>query len=264
MDLREKRPALWLGAVTALVSVWLVAPVLIIIPLSFTGTRSFQFPPQGWSFQWYQSFFSDPEWYESLFFSLRVAVIVMVAATVLGTSAAFALARGTGAFRNAFQGLIMLPMIVPIIVSAVATMMVFLQWNLNGNILGFVAAHTALALPFVVIAVGASLSGFDRKLETAAASLGATPWSTFRRVTLPSILPGVLSGAVFAFVTSLDEAVVSLFLATPGTRTLPVQMFSSVTVQIDPTIAAASSVVVVVTTALVLGPQIILSKRKAL
>jgi len=152
-------------------------------------------------------------------------------------------------------------MVVPQIVAAIGVYAVFLQWRLSGTVAGFVLAHTAIALPFVVVAVSAALRGHDRRLERAAASLGAGPWTTFRRITLPIILPGVLSGAVFAFVTSLDEVVVALYLQSPTLHTLPVQMFSSVTVETDPTIASASSLVLVVTTALILLPQLLRRER---
>lgn len=233
-----------------LVGAWLLVPTLIVIPISFSGNDSFQFPPSSWSLRHYETFFTDPSWLNSLLISVQLAAIVTVVATVLGTAASFALSRTAFAGRGVVNGLFLAPLIVPGIVIAVAVYVAFLQWGLIGTPLGFIAAHTVLALPFVVVNVTAALAGFDRMLERAAASLGASSLATFRRVTLPLIAPGLLSGAVFAFVTSFDEVVVSMFVQSPQLQTLPVRMFTSVTNEVDPTIAAASTVVIVVTTVL--------------
>lgn len=240
-----------------LVGTILVAPTLVVIPLSFAGTRSFVFPPEGWSLRWYANFFADPGWRGALVTSLQIALAVAVLATVLGTAAAFALDRGRIPGTTAIHGVLLAPIVVPQIVAAIGVYAAFLQWRLSGTVAGFVLGHTTLAVPFVVVAVSASLRGYDRSLDLAAGSLGAPPWTVFRRVTLPIILPGVLSGLVFAFVTSLDEVVMALYLQSPTLQTLPVQMFSSVTVETDPTIAAASSLVLVVTTGLVLLSQLL-------
>ncbi|MFD1507189.1 ABC transporter permease [Georgenia yuyongxinii] len=241
----------------ALVAVWLGAPGFIIIPLGFTDAQSFRFPPEGWSLRWYRRFFTEPAWVDALANSIQVALIVMVVATVIGSAAAYSLSRSRLRGQGIISAAILAPMIVPGIVTAVAVLGVFLRWRLNGTLFGFVVAHTVLALPFVFVAVTASLRTFNRDLERAATSLGSGPWSTFRLVTLPMILPGVLSGAVFAFVTSLDEVVIALYLQTPDLRTLPVQMFNSVTIDVDPTIAAGSTLILLVTTMLVLLPQVL-------
>jgi putative spermidine/putrescine transport system permease protein len=254
---RARRSPWGLKVWCVFVAAWLAAPGLVIIPLGFAQAQSFQFPPAGWSLRWYQRFFTEPDWRDALTTSLKVAVLVMVAATLLGSAAAYSLDRTRIPGKGIISAVLLAPMIVPGIVTAVAMLGVFLRWQLNGTLLGFVAAHTVLALPFVFVAVAASLRTFDRNLERAATSLGAGPWYTFRRVTLPLILPAVLSGAVFAFVTSLDEVVIALYLQTPDMRTLPVQMFNSVTVDVDPTIAAASTLILVVTTTLVLLPQLL-------
>lgn len=231
-----------------LVGLLLLVPTLMVIPMGFTSGSSFRFPPDGWSLRWYRNLFSDPAWTDALLNSLWIGLLVTVLATVLGTASAYGLARSRVFGGGLVRGLHMAPQIVPNIVVAVAIYAVFLVWGLTGTVLGFVLAHTALALPFVIVAVSTSLAGMDVRLEQAAASLGANRWQTFMRVTLPAIRPGVLSGAVFAFATSFDEVVVALFLRTPQLQTLPVQMFNAVTVEIDPTIAAASSLIVVVTT----------------
>lgn len=263
MGENELRGGIGLRLLAALVGAILVAPTLVVIPLSFTGRASFAFPPESWSLRWYENFFTDPGWRDALLTSLRIALLVAVVASALGTCAALAL-NNSGRFRGKglVNGLLMAPMIVPQIVAAIGVYAVFLVWGLTGTTAGFVLAHTALAIPFVIVAVSAVLRGYDRRLEQAAASLGARPFTTFTRVTLPLILPGVLSGAVFAFVTSLDEVVVALYLQSPELHTLPVKMFSSVTVETDPTIAAASTLVLVVTTALILLPQLVRRSSK--
>jgi putative spermidine/putrescine transport system permease protein len=175
--------------------------------------------------------------------------------------AAFGLARLRPRWRGPVNGFLLSPMIVPHILVALVVFSAFLQIGLNGTLIGIILAHTAMALPFVVIAVTARLQGMDGRLPGVAASLGASPVSAFRRVTLPLVLPGVLSGAVLAFVTSLDEVVIALFLQAPGAITLPVQMFNSITVQIDPTISAASSLMVVLVSVPILLAQIVGARR---
>lgn len=244
--LRRRLLTVW----CVLVGVWLLAPMLVVIPMSFTSRRSLNFPPEGWSLQWYRNFFSEPQWYEALFTSLYVALLVALVATAVGTAAAFGLVRGRFPGKGAVNALLLAPLVVPVVIVAIAVFATYLQWRLSGTVLGFVLAHTALAIPFVIITVSSSLRTFDRRLELAAANLGANAAATFRRVTLPLILPGVLSGALFAFITSFDEVVVALFLQSPDVRTLPVQMFTSVTREVDPTIAAASSMILALTTAL--------------
>ncbi|MCW0214872.1 MAG: ABC transporter permease [Pseudonocardia sp.] len=233
-----------------LVGLWLVVPTLIVVPISFSGEDSFAFPPSSWSLRHYTTFFTESSWLTSLLVSLQLALIVTVVATVLGTMAAFALARTSFVGKGTVDGLFLAPLIVPGIVVAVAMYAAFLGWGLVGTPVGFVAAHSVLALPFVTVNVTAALAGFDRTLERAAAGLGASSFTTFRSVTFPLIRPGILAGALFAFVTSFDEVVVSLFIQSPNLQTLPVRMFNSVTNEVDPTIAAASTVVLVISTAL--------------
>lgn len=240
------RLLLWLFC--ALVALWLVAPALVVIPLSLTDKPSFNFPPTGWSTRWYHNFFDDPGWSASLFASLRVGLLVMLVATVTGTAAAVALTRSNFRGRQVVRGLLLAPMIAPVIVVAIGLYALFLRAQLLGTTFGFVVAHSVLALPFVVIPVTASLQGFDRRLESAAAICGATKWNTFRQITLPLVAPGVVSGALFAFVTSFDEVVLSLFIQSPYLQTLPVKMYGSVTRDTDPTIAAAATIILVITT----------------
>jgi putative spermidine/putrescine transport system permease protein len=262
MTARRERPPVLLVVFACVVAIVLVAPTLIVIPMSFTSEQTFAFPPEGWSTQWYENFFSDPEWYESALLSLKVAAVVVVLATTLGTIAAFALMRGRGPWKTPTRALLFAPIIVPGVIIAISVYYVFLKWNLVTTFRGFVFAHTVLAIPLVILPVSASLAGFDRGLERAATSLGASPFAAFRQVTLPIILPGVLTGALFAFLTSFDEAIVSLFISGPAVRTLPVQMYGSVTASVDPTIAAASTMVIVVSTSLLFIAAIFLSRRR--
>ncbi len=213
MVLRRISP---LRIVVALVALVLLVPTLMVIPMSFTAGSTFEFPPKGLSLRWYENFFSDPAWRDALLNSLWIGLLVTVVATVLGTASAYGLSRTRGAGRAAVRGLHMAPQIVPNIVVAVAIYAIFLRWGLTGTTLGFVLAHVCLALPFVLVAVTASLEGLDRRLEHAAASLGANPWQTFFRVTLPAIRPGVLSGAVFAFATSVRRGRRLAVPAQPG------------------------------------------------
>ncbi|WP_232374879.1 ABC transporter permease [Mycolicibacterium mengxianglii] len=259
-----RRSAVWRGLLLvfcAAVAAWLVAPSLIVIPLSFTDRPSFNFPPTGWSTQWYVNFFTDPSWLWSLEASIRVGLLVTVVATVCGTAAAVAFSRTRFFGDQGLRALLLSPMIVPVIVVAIGIYAIYLRLNLLGTTTGFVVAHSVLALPFVIIPVSASLQGFDRRLEDAAAICGANRWTTFRTVILPQVAPGVLSGALFAFATSFDEVVLSLFIQSPYLQTLPVRMYASITRDTDPTIAAAATVILAITTALTILASIFAIRR---
>lgn len=241
-----------LATFAALVGVILVAPTIAVIPMGFTDKRSLTFPPSGWSLRWYEEFFTSPEWIGALGNSLGIALVVTVIAVVVGTLAALALVRSRLRAKGAINLLFLSPLVVPLVVVGVGVYAVFLQWRLVGTPWGFILAHTVLAAPYVVITVTSALQTMDWGLVRAASSLGATPWRAFRRVTLPHIAGGVSAGALFAFITSFDETVVSIFLSSSELRTLPVQMYSSVTRDTDPTIATASSIILVFTTGLLL------------
>ena len=245
----------------AVVALLLVAPSLVVIPLSFTDRPSFNFPPTGWSTQWYTNFFSDPSWLYALQASLRVGALVTVVATVCGTAAAVAFSRSRFFGDQGIRALLLSPMVVPVIVVAIGLYAMFLRLNLLGTTLGFVVAHSVLALPFVIIPVSASLQGFDRRLEDAAAICGARRRTVFRTITLPLVAPGVMSGALFAFATSFDEVVLSLFIQSPYLQTLPVRMYSSVTRDTDPTIAAAATLILALTTGLTVIASIYAIRR---
>ncbi|WP_283177344.1 ABC transporter permease [Gemmobacter sp. 24YEA27] len=250
-----------LGLTVALIALWLLAPTIVVVPMSFADKKSLAFPPSGFSLKWYENFFTNPQWFNSFTTSLKVAVMVSVVATVIGTMAAIGIERMKSRAAGLIRMLLITPMVVPGVVLAVGVYAVYLTQGLVGTWTGYVLAHTLLAIPFVVIAVGANLSVFDQRLETAAASLGANRLTTFFTVTLPLIRPGILSGALFAFVTSFDEVIVSLFITSPQLKTLPVQIFSSMTRDADPTVAAVGSLIFLTTT-LVIGLGLIFGTRK--
>lgn len=243
-------PRLLLNAVGVLTLIFLVVPTLIIIPMSFNASRILQFPPSGFSLQWYERVFADREWSQSLANSVQVASLVAICATVLGTSAAYALVRGRLPARRVLMALLISPLIVPVVIVAIGMFSVYVSWRLTGTLPGLVMAHTALSIPFVVVTVGTSLQTVDRNLEAAARGLGAGRLRAFMRITLPLILPGVVAGALFAFVTSWDEVVAALFLTTARFETLPVQMWSQMNEVVDPSIAAVSTMLFTVTTVL--------------
>jgi putative spermidine/putrescine transport system permease protein len=241
---------LLMAALGTLTVFYLLAPTLVIVPMSFTQARILSFPPQGFSFQWYQRMFTDPQWASGIVNSMQVATLTAILATVLGTLAALGLTRGRFPGRTLVNALALSPLIVPVVVIAIGMFGLFVQWRIAGSLVGLVIAHTALALPFVIVNVGASLRTMDRNLELAAANLGADPRRSFMHVTLPLILPGVLAGAIFAFITSWDEVVIAIFMTSARFRTLPVEMWEQVRQVVDPTVAAVSTTLLVVTTTL--------------
>ncbi|NKX53100.1 ABC transporter permease [Arthrobacter mobilis] len=255
------RSLLWVYA--GLVAFVLIAPTAVVIPLSFTDKASLNFPPAGWSLRWYENFFQDPAWMSAFGNSVLVAVVVAALATAVGTAASVGLQKWTRRrAAKSLQALLLAPIVVPAIILAIGVYAIFLQAQMLGTFAGFVLAHTVLAVPFVVVSVTAALAGFDQRLATAAASLGANRWTTFLKVTLPGILPGVVSGALFAFVTSFDEVVLSIFIKSPYLETLPVKMYASVTRDTDPTIAAAATMIMLLTTVIIAVGLLSMRRRK--
>lgn len=235
-----------LTAIVIAVCAYLVLPTLAVIPVSFTETDYITFPPKGFSFRWYEVFVSNPAWRNATATSLLVAAASAVLATVIGTFAALGLNRLSGVMARGVIWLILLPMIVPSIIIAVAFYSTFAKLGIVGTRVGLILAHTILTLPFVVINVSAVIQKMDWRIVDAARSLGADPRTAFLKVTLPSILPGVLAGAVFAFLTSFDEVVVALFISGIDSVTLPVQMWNGIRFEISPAVAAASSIVLAI------------------
>ena len=231
---------------------FLLLPIVVIVPLSFADSSFLVYPIPGWSLRWYQNLFTSDEWIRAARNSFIVAPLATVIATVLGTLAAVGLARTDFALKGALMSLLIAPMVVPIVVVGVATYLFFAPFGLVDSYAGLIIVHAALGAPFVLTTVLATLQGFNDNLVRASLSLGANPVVTFFRVTLPVIAPGVISGALFAFATSFDEVVVTLFLAGPEQVTLPRQMFTGIRENITPTIAAVATLLILFTTSLLL------------
>ena len=232
----------------ALIFTFLIAPILVIVPLSFNAQPYFTFTegmlrldPDAWSLRWYRQVIDDETWRRALANSLFIGVGSTTLATVLGTLAALGLSSPHMPARRLATGLLISPMVTPLIISATGMFFFYSTLGLSQTHVGLVLAHAALGTPFVVITVTASLSAFDTNLTRAAASLGADPVRIFRRVQLPLIAPGVVSGALFAFAASFDEVVVVLFMAGENQRTLPRQMWGGIREQISPAILAVAT-----------------------
>jgi len=236
--------------VVALALVFLVAPVLIVIPMSLSSSGFLEFPPPGYTTRWYSEFFADPTWVDSLLLSARVGLGAMVLAVVGGTMAAYALVRGNIRLRGAGQGVLMLPMVIPTIVYGVGSYLIALRFTLVGSELLLMATHAVLALPYVVLNLMASIGSTDRRLELVAQSLGASPWKAFRTVTLPLIAPAMVASALVVLVISLDETVVALFLTSDTAPTLPVKVYNSIRYELSPLVPVAAAVVMGATVAL--------------
>jgi len=241
----------------ACIFLFLITPILVIIPLSFNAEPYFtftsgmlSFDPEAYSLRWYRDFVTNTQWTHSVENSFIIAIASTVLATSLGTLAALGLSKPHMPYRSLMMGLLISPMIVPLIISAAGMYFFYSNIGLDQTYLGIILAHTALGTPFVVITVTATLVGFDHSLTRAAANLGATPTTAFFKVIMPLILPGVISGALFAFITSFDEVVVVLFLAGYDQRTIPRQMWSGIREQISPTILAVATVLVAISISL--------------
>jgi putative spermidine/putrescine transport system permease protein len=256
---RVARAVLWIFSVTVLL--FLIAPILVVIPLSFNSEPFFTFPLAGFSLRWYADFLDNPRWTQAIWNSLIVGGATTVLATALGTLAATGLTRREMPYRGLIMGLLISPMIVPVVITAVGMYFFFGNLGLLNTLTGLILADTALAVPFVVITVTATLSNYDTSLNRAAQSLGAAPLYTFMKVTLPLILPGVISGGLFAFVTSFDETVLVQFLSGPDQRTLPRQMFDGIREEVSPTITAVATILIVV--AIVLLAAIEMLRRRS-
>lgn len=223
------------------VAAFLVAPTGIVVALSFTERQLLLFPPRGFSLRWYHDFLASPEWTAAATTSIRVGLLTAASAAVLGTLTAVGLVRGCYRGRSLILVVVLSPIVVPAVVVGVGLSLTYGGWGLSGTTAGLVAAHTTLALPVVVFVVGSALRSLDPTLELAAASLGAGPVRVFFRVTLPQLRRSMVAAAVLSFALSWDEVVVSMFLASPTERTLPVYMWAQVRHSLQPTIAAAAA-----------------------
>ena len=236
---------------------FLVAPIVVVMPLSFNAEDFFTFTPEmlaldpaGYSLKHYRDFFTNSDWQQALMNSIKIAPLATLLSVTFGTLAAIGLSSEHVPFRRAMMAVLISPMIVPLIISAAGMYFFYSRIGLQGTYFGVVLAHAALGIPFVIITVTATLVGFDRSLTRAAANMGADPVRTFFKVQMPLILPGVISGALFAFITSFDEVVVVLFVGSAGQKTLPWQMFIGLREQISPTILAVATILVALSIAL--------------
>ena len=245
-----------------LLLVFLLLPILVVVPLSFSSSSFLAYPIPGWSLQWYETLFNAPEWARAAKNSFIVAPAATLIATVLGTLTAVGLARVNFPGKGLLMSVLIAPMVVPIVVVGVACYLFFARIGLADSYIGLIVVHAALGAPFVVTTVLATLQGFNHNLVRASLSLGATPLETFFRVTLPVIAPGVISGALFAFATSFDEVVVTLFIAGPDQATLPRQMFNGIRENINPTIAAVATLLTLFTTGLMLALEWLRGRRR--
>jgi putative spermidine/putrescine transport system permease protein len=232
-------------AVNMLILLYLVAPVIVVVATAFTTTAYPVFPPQGFTLQWFERFLGMPEFTDAIRRSALLAFSSTLVATVLGAFSALSLARYRFRGREAISAFMLSPILFPTIVFGLALLVFYSRVGLSGSFAGLVIAHSVLTTPFVIRLVMASLAEFDPAVEEASRNLGAGWWRTFLQVTLPLIRPGVLAGAVFAFIISFDELVVTLFLAGPDMTTLPVRIYTYVEFSSDPTISAISTMLIV-------------------
>jgi putative spermidine/putrescine transport system permease protein len=243
-------------ALSALVFAFLIAPILVIVPLSFSADPFFSYPIEHWSLRWYAALLGDdPQallWQRAVLNSLAIGLGATLLATLLGTLAAIGLWRRRLPFANVMTAFLISPMIVPIVVTAIGMYYFYARIGLIGTYTGIILAHAALGAPFVFITVSATLASFDETLLKAGAILGAGPARVFRRIMLPLIMPGVVSGAIFAFATSWDEVVIVLFLAGPEQHTIPRRMWSGMRDNLSPTIIAAATLLIVLSMVLML------------
>lgn len=257
--------------ICALIFIFLITPILVVMPLSFNAENFFTFTPEmlrfeaaGYSLKHYDDFFNNPAWQDALRNSLLIAPMATLLSVGFGTLAAIGLSQPHVPFRRAIMAILISPMIVPLIISAAGMYFFYSRIGLQGTYIGVVLAHAALGIPFVIITVTATLVGFDQSLVRASANMGAGPVRTFFKVQMPLILPGVISGGLFAFITSFDEIVVVLFVGSASQKTLPWQMFTGLREQISPTILAAATILVMISIALLTTVELLRRRNERL
>ncbi|WP_425071872.1 ABC transporter permease [Sagittula sp. S175] len=251
--------------------IFLITPILVVMPLSFNAENFFTFTPEmlhfdpaGYSLKHYREFFNSSDWQAAVRNSLIIAPLATLLSVSFGTLAAIGLSSEHVPFRRAIMAILISPMIVPLIISAAGMYFFYSRIGLQGTLAGVVLAHAALGIPFVIITVTATLVGFDRSLTRAAANMGANPVTTFFRVQMPLILPGVVSGGLFAFITSFDEVVVVLFVGSAQQQTLPWQMFTGLREQISPVILAVATILVAISICLLAAVEMLRRRSERL
>ena len=257
--------------ISVMILFFLILPILIVIPLSFNAVPYFSFTqemltfnPEGYSLRWYEDFWTSDEWLRSVKNSFFVAFVSTLVATSLGTLAALGLTRSEMPYKNLIMSLLISPLVVPLIISAVGMYFFFAIWNLDKTFTAVILAHAILGTPFVLITVTATLSGFNYNLVRAAQSLGADGWTIFRRIIAPIIAPGIISGALFAFITSFDEVVAILFVGGYDQKTVTVQMWSGIREQISPTILAVATMFFLISVAMLTTLELLRRRNERL
>lgn len=253
----------WLLLFVIAVLIFLILPIFIVIPVSFSDSKYLGFPPEAYSFRWYERYWSSREWMSSTRASLVAAVLTTIVATPLGIATAYSIRTMSSGLSRFIQLVILLPMVVPGILIAIGVFYIYIQLKIVNSMLGIVAAHTLLALPFVVLTMLAAFQSFDFRQEQAAMSLGASRFSAFLNVTLPQVKSSVISAGLFAFIVSLDEVVVSLFVAGGPNTVLTRRMFVALRDAIDPTVAAISTLFIVVSLALLTASALARPNKRA-
>lgn len=259
------------NTICALIFFFLIFPLVVIVPLSFNAVPFFtftkemlSFDPSGYSTKWYMDFFTNLNWQGAVKNSFTIAFFATILATSLGTLAALGLSKPYMPYKSLLMSILISPMIVPLIISAAGMFFFYSRAGLQGTFLGVIMAHTALGTPFVLITVTATLVGFDNSLVRAAANLGASPARVFFKIIVPLITPGVISGALFAFITSFDEVIVVLFVGSYKQRTIPWQMFSGIREQISPTILAVATILVLISITLLVVLELLRRRNERL
>jgi putative spermidine/putrescine transport system permease protein len=234
----------WLGAITFVVLLFVISPLLVIIPTSLTAANYLSFPPEGLSFKWYGKILDRPEFIDSFVFSLELAAVTAVLATLIGTLAAISIHRYKFPGSRFINALLLSPLTVPALIIGIAALLFFTRIGIAGTFTGLLVTHILISIPYVVRLTLTGLSSYDYTLERAAYILGAGPLNVFWDITMPLLRPAMMSGLIFSFLTSFDNVTVSLFLVSPSTTTLPLAIFSYMQETLNPLVASISSVVI--------------------
>lgn len=250
------KKTIWIKIIAFLICIFLIVPVLVIVPMSFGASKYLEFPPRGFSLQWYQVFFSNAKWIKALLYSLEIAILSTVVALVLGITASEGLTRCEFKGKAALQQIFQLPMIIPVIVIAIALYKFETDTGLRGSTIGLVIAHALMGFPYVVSTVYSRRVSLDPNMDYASRNLGATPLYTILHITIPMIKPALLSGSLFAFATSFDELVISMFLCNTRKSTLPKEIWDGVRSEIDPTITSIASILIIVVSIIMISSSI--------
>ena len=247
---------LWLYVLAGLVMIFLLAPTVIVIPMSFSESQYLEFPPRTWSTRWYDHYFGSIEWMSATRTSLTAAFLTMLVAAPVGTMAAYGLFVSNLRFANLVFLILVTPIMVPVILVAIGIVYAYVKLKLVNTILGLVLAHTILAIPLVLVVVSSALKSYDMNQEMVARSLGASRPRAFLVITLPQIRFAVITGALLSFLTSFDEVIVAMFVSGGDNSTLTRNMFNALRDQIDPTIASISTIMIVISSALLAFGQV--------